>query len=164
MSPVGADGLDDGDRIPLDTRVLVLWRLRAGAAVALLVVLSSAGALLAIDLVAAAAVGVLLTVVLGGGTWWATRLAWRNWGFAVGARALHLDHGVFTRRSSTIPFHRVQHIDLEAGPVERRLGLTTLVLRTASATSDSTVPGIDTAAAEDLRRRILERVGSGDAT
>ena len=70
---------------------------------------------------------------------------------------------MLTRRESTIPYHRVQHIDLEAGPLERRLGLTSLILRTASASSDSTVPGIDAGDAEALRARILALVGTGDA-
>lgn len=158
----GGGGTDH--RVPLDRRVLVLWRVRSGAAIVAAVF--GAGVPLAVSgrgaIGAAVALGGL--TVLGPVAWWWTGLAWGCWRFEVGAQALHLDHGVLTRHASTIPFHRVQHIDLEAGPLERRLGLATLVLRTASASSDSTVPGIDAAEAERLRRRILELVGTGDAT
>lgn len=149
--------------VPLERRVLRLWRIRASLALGLwvavvLATLVGAGQVLAGVLVALAlaAVGGLLV------PWW-TSLVWRAWQFRVGDGALHLRHGVLTRRESTIPYHRVQHIDLEAGPLERRMGLTSLILRTASASSDSTVPGIDAGDAEALRSRILALVGTGDA-
>jgi len=149
--------------VPLERRVLSLWRLRAALVLGVVVALvlaagAGAGAWLAgggLALVLAALGGLLVR-------WW-TGLVWRAWQFRIGDRALHLRHGVLVRRESTIPFHRVQHIDLEAGPLERRMGLTTLVLRTASASSDSTIPGIDAADADDLRARILRLVGTGDA-
>lgn len=149
--------------VPLERRVLSLWRMRAAlalGAVAALVLAAGAGAGVWL-----AGLGIALSLGVGGGLlvrWW-TALVWRAWQFRVGDGALHLRHGVLVRRESTIPFHRVQHIDLEAGPLERRMGLTTLVLRTASASSDSTIPGIDAADADQLRVRILALVGTGDA-
>lgn len=154
----------DRELVPLEHRVLRLWRIRAALVVGPLSLLPLG--LLATDvpgLVVVLAM-VSLAVVSGGVAAWWTHLVWRSWQFRVGERALHLRHGVLVRHESTIPFHRVQHIDLEAGPLERRLGLTTLVLRTASASSDSTVPGIDAAHAGELRNRILALVGTGDAT
>ena len=153
----------EAELVPLERRVLLLWRIRAGAAVALPVLAVTVLTAVTIGPLASAAVLVLLAVLAAGAVWWWTSLVWRAWRFAVGAHALELRHGVLTRRESTIPFHRVQHIDTEAGPLERRLGLTTLVLRTASASSDATVPGIDAADAEGLRTRILALVGTGDA-
>ena len=151
-------------QVPLEHRVLVLWRIRAAAVVG---ALSGACALVAgLTAPAPVAIATVAVVVLlaGGVAWWWTGMVWRSWRFEIGARALHLRHGVLTRRVSTIPYHRVQHIDLEAGPLERRLRLTTLVLRTASSSSDSTVPGIDADEADSVRARILSLVGTGDAT
>lgn len=151
-------------QIPLEPRVLVLWRTRLALVLGALVLLSGAAIALTTSILVAAASALVLVGVFGGVAWWWTALVWRSWRFEVGESALHLRHGVVTTRASTIPYHRVQHIDLESGPLERRLRLTTLVLRTASASSDSTVPGIDAADAEVLRRRILALVGTGDAT
>ena len=149
--------------VPLERRVLRLWRIRAGLVAGPAVGVSAVLVTLAAGVPAGVASLAVLAVVVGGAIWWWTGLVWGSWRFEVGDAALELRHGVFTRRESTIPLHRVQHIDTEAGPLERRLGLTTLVLRTASASSDSSVPGIDAAEAEQLRTRILALVGTGDA-
>lgn len=156
------------DEVPLERRVLTLWRLRAAlallAAVALVLAVAAGAGAPVPGVAAAAVLGVAGGLAIRG---W-TALVWAGWRFEIGDHALRLRHGVVTRRESTIPFHRVQHIDLAAGPLERRLGLTTLVLRTASASSDSTIPGIDAADAEGLRARILALVGTaadaGDGT
>ncbi len=150
--------------VPLERRVLLLWRIRAGASVGLAALVVGAIVGVAVTVWAGVAATVVVLGVMGGAAWWWTALVWRAWRFEIGAHALHLRHGVVTRRASTIPFHRVQHIDLEAGPLERRLRLTTLILRTASASSDSQVPGIDAEDAVALRARILDLVGTGDAT
>ena len=154
----GTEGL-----VPLERRVLSLWRMRAALALGAASALVLAGGAGAGAWVVGA--GLALVLGLGGGLlvrWW-TALVWRGWQFRIGEDALHLRHGVLVRRESTIPFHRVQHIDLEAGPLERRMGLTSLVLRTASASSDATIPGIDASEANDLREQILRLVGPGDA-
>lgn len=156
---------DEGDAglVPLERRVLSLWRIRSSLALGVWVALVLAASTGAGELGRGLVTAVVLAVVGGLLVRWWTSLVWRAWQFRVGDGALHLRHGVLTRRESTIPYHRVQHIDLEAGPLERRLGLTSLILRTASASSDSTVPGIDAREAEALRTRILALVGTGDA-
>lgn len=156
---------DPGDDalVPLERRVLSLWRLRAAIALAVWVSLVLAAGVGVGEVLPGVLAAVVLAVLGGLLVRWWTSLVWRAWQFRIGDGALHLRHGVLTRRQSTIPYHRVQHIDLEAGPLERRMGLTSLILRTASASSDSTVPGIDAAEAEALRARILTLVGTGDA-
>ena len=77
--------------------------------------------------------------------------------------ALELRHGVVRRVHSAIPYFRVQHIDVAQGPVERAVGLARLIVHTASAGTDATIPGIAAGDAEGLRRLILARAGHGDA-
>jgi len=153
-----------GGEVPLERRVLTLWRMRAALVLFAAVSLVVAGAAGGGAAVPGLAVGAVLAAVGGLAIRWWTGRIWAAWRFRIGDGALHLRHGVLTRRESTIPFHRVQHIDLEAGPLERRLGLTSLVLRTASASTDASIPGIDAADADELRARILALVGTGDAT
>jgi membrane protein YdbS with pleckstrin-like domain len=76
---------------------------------------------------------------------------------------LELQHGVVVRATSLVPYHRIQQIDLHRGPLERFLSLSTLVLRTASATTDARLPGIAAEHAELLRHELLARAGVDDA-
>lgn len=149
--------------VALEPRVLRLWRIRTVPAVLVVVAVTTWLTTLVAGVLVGLAAGAVAALGAGGLAAWWTTLVWRAWQFRVDDDALHLRRGVLTRHESTIPYHRVQHIDLEAGPLERRMGLTSLVLRTASASSDSTVPGIDARDAEELRHRILSLVGTGDA-
>jgi membrane protein YdbS with pleckstrin-like domain len=97
------------------------------------------------------------------GAMWAPAEAWARWSYAVGPDVLDLEHGVVTHRRSSVPYFRVQHIDLRSGPIERALGVTRLVVRTASATSDAELPGIPSDEADRLRSLILARAGRDDA-
>jgi uncharacterized protein len=80
-------------------------------------------------------------------------------GYALGEDDLRVARGFLFRTDTIVPFVRVQHIDVGQGPVERRYGLSHLVVHT-SGTHNSTVtlPGLpaDQAAAmrETIRRHI----------
>ena len=153
---------------PLDRRILVVWTVQT--AVLVLVVVA---VVLAVDVglrlagnhppgppgVAAA----LLALAGGVGAWRLPELEYRNWRYEVAEDALELRHGVLRRVHSAIPYFRVQHIDVTQGPVERLVGLSRLVVHTASAGTDATIPGIAAGDAEGLRRLILARAGTGDA-
>jgi membrane protein YdbS with pleckstrin-like domain len=156
------------DARPLDRRIVVVWTVQEAAGFGVLAV-----AVLAADLAARLA-GVdlpgpqglaagLLAVVGGLAAWWLPRASYRHWRYQVAGDALELRHGVVRRVHSAIPYFRVQHIDVAQGPVERAVGLARLVVHTASAGTDATIPGIAAGEAEGLRRLILARAGSGDA-
>ncbi|APT84112.1 PH domain-containing protein [Corynebacterium aquilae] len=55
---------------------------------------------------------------------------------------------------TVVPYGRIQFVDVSAGPVLRAFGLKTVELHTASATSDSTIPGLEAAQADALRDRL----------
>jgi membrane protein YdbS with pleckstrin-like domain len=140
----------------------------ASAAVGV-VALSAAAVVAAVVLLAAGAPALVLaapTALLLAGGALATalpRFAYRHWRYGFGADTLVLHHGVVFRTESTIPYFRVQHVDIERGPIERALGLSRLIVRTASATTDASIPGLAEADAAGLRQLILERAGRGDA-
>jgi uncharacterized protein len=90
-------------------------------------------------------------------------LAYRRWSYRLGAEALEIRRGVVVQRQSSVPYRRVQQVDLSRGPIDRLLGLTTADLTTAAATTDGSVPGLAPSDAEHFRRRVLERAGRDDA-
>lgn len=82
-------------------------------------------------------------------------LLYRSWSYVVREDSLFLDRGVITRVRTVVPYVRVQHIDTSRGPIERAMGLSSLVVYTAgSRGADVTIPGIRPWNADDLQTRL----------
>ncbi|HSO54321.1 MAG TPA: PH domain-containing protein [Actinomycetes bacterium] len=152
----------------LDRRVVTVWTVQEAigyGVLALLVLAVDIGARLAgVELPGPPGLAAGVVAVAGGlAAWWMPRANYRIWRYQVAEDALELRHGVVRRIHSAIPYFRVQHIDVAQGPVERAVGLARLVVHTASAGTDATIPGIAAGDAEGLRRLIRARAGHGDA-
>lgn len=64
-------------------------------------------------------------------------------GFAMGDDRLRVVRGLLFRSDTVVPFGRVQHIDVQQGPLERFYGLATLTLHTAGSHNASVhLPGL----------------------
>jgi len=84
-------------------------------------------------------------------------LRYRAWGFVVGDDDLYLERGVLTKVESSVPYVRVQHVDTQRGPVERALGLSSVVVYTAgSRGADVAIPGLGPERARELRERLRD--------
>src|SRR5215218_7883455 len=149
----------------LDRRIVVVWTVQEAVGFGVLALAVDIGARLAgAELPGPPGLAAGLLAVVGGlAAWWLPRASYRHWSYQVAEDALELRHGVVRRVHSAIPYFRVQHIDVAQGPVERAVGLARLVIHTASAGTDATIPGIAAGDAEGLRRLILARTGHGDA-
>ncbi|MCT2590027.1 PH domain-containing protein [Streptomyces sp. N2-109] len=88
--------------------------------------------------------------------WGALARNWRSWRYAERADDLLIAHGVQWRKTTVVPYGRMQLVEVTSGPLERRYGLARLQLHTAAATTDATVPGLTPAEAERLRDRLTE--------
>ncbi|WP_254764005.1 PH domain-containing protein [Natrinema marinum] len=94
-------------------------------------------------------------------------VAWRRygiWRFDLRDDDLYIKRGVFTRIQTVVPYVRVQHVDSRRSPLERTVGLSTVVVYTAgSRSSDVAIPGLTPTRAEDLqeslRRLAIESAG-----
>lgn len=85
--------------------------------------------------------------------------AYKHWGFAVRQTDFLVRSGVLFRRVTAIPFARIQHVDSDAGPIERGMGLASVIVYTAGSGIGSTsVPGLPEKDAESLRD-YLSKVG-----
>jgi uncharacterized protein len=79
----------------------------------------------------------------------------RRWGYAKTEDELHVAHGVYVRTETSVAFHRVQHIDIAQGPIERLCEVWQLVLNTSGTlNSQIKLPGLSRATAEALRDEI----------
>ncbi|MFC7045936.1 PH domain-containing protein [Halobacteriaceae archaeon GCM10025711] len=82
-------------------------------------------------------------------------LRYRIWGFELRDDSLFISRGVLTRVRTVVPFVRVQHVDTQRGPVERVVGLSSVVVYTAgSRGADVTIPGLTPERADALQERL----------
>jgi uncharacterized protein len=84
------------------------------------------------------------------------------WQYRFGADALEMQRGVWWRSAASVPYHRIQHVDIDQGPIQRQLGMVSLGLKTASASSVGGLPGIDAEEADALRAWLVARAERSD--
>ena len=65
--------------------------------------------------------------------------------------------GIFFQRTMTVPYGRMQYVDIGVGPVERWLGLCTLKLHTASPGTNAIIPGLPAEEGARLREQLAAR-------
>jgi uncharacterized protein len=91
-------------------------------------------------------------------------LRFKAWGFAVRDTDLYLRHGILFRTTSIVPHARIQHVDTRHGPIDRWLGLATLVVFTAGTRGAIvSIPALAMDTAESIRDQLAELSGAGDA-
>jgi uncharacterized protein len=78
----------------------------------------------------------------------------RAWSYAERAEDLLVRRGVMFRRTSVIPYGRMQYVEVTAGPFERAFGLATVQMHTAAAASDARIPGLPAVEASRLRDQL----------
>jgi membrane protein YdbS with pleckstrin-like domain len=120
-----------------------------------------------------AGLGAALLAVLTGPGWlaggsvaalavlaWAWWLTWRQVaaiGYAEREDDLLVRKGVAFRSVVVVPYGRMQFVDVQAGPLARRLGFATVQLHTASPGTDASIPGLVPDEAARLRDRLARR-------
>ncbi|MBK9475651.1 MAG: PH domain-containing protein [Tetrasphaera sp.] len=65
--------------------------------------------------------------------------------------------GRILRSLVSIPYGRLQYVDIASGPIARHFGLATCEIHTASPQSGGSLPGLPSAVAEELRSRLAAR-------
>jgi len=103
--------------------------------------------------------GVLLVIIAAVTVWlwWLVGRRVRSWGYAERSDDLLVTSGLLFRRLVVVPYGRMQLVDLKAGPIHRALGIMTVQLHTAAATTDASIPGLTPDIAAALRDRLAQR-------
>ncbi len=154
-------GLDDRER-ELAPAVVTSWRLSA-----------------ALGWILPAVVALMLGFVLGDGWGWLVLavlaalvvfsvvfyppMRYRRWRWQLTELAIELRYGVLVRTQETVPYFRIQQIDITAGPVDRLLELASLQVTSASASGSATLPGIAAEDAPRVRAELLARAATAVA-
>ena len=90
------------------------------------------------------------------------RLPGRRWnarGYNMSVDRLRVVKGILWRSDTVVPFGRVQHIDVDQGPIERALDIATMTLHTAGSHNASvTLPGLNQERAREMREEIRQKI------
>ena len=89
--------------------------------------------------------------------WWLIGRRLRSYGYCERGNDLLVTSGIMFRRLVIVPYGRMQLVDVKAGPIDRWLGVTTVQLHTAAATTDAAIPGLVPEVAAELRDRLAAR-------
>ena len=135
----------------LDNRILISWR------IVRLISILIIGAILIVALIIMSRVTFLDTYVFYGyiaagailsymilGLFLYPAIEYRQWGYIISDDRIEIRHGIFLIKITVIPIVRVQHITISQGPINRRLGISTINVHTASG-----VFGIEGISSED---------------
>ncbi len=106
--------------------------------------------------VVAVALLVVWVVVLAW-LWWLIGRRVRSFGYAERDDDLLVTSGIMFRRLVVVPYGRMQLVDITAGPIDRSLGVSTVQLHTAAASTNATIPGLPPDEAAGLRDRLAAR-------
>ena len=101
-----------------------------------------------------------LVVVAVFGLWWilTTPRRTRALGYALESNHLMARRGIVFRSMSSMPYGRIQYVDVDSGPLERMCGVARLTVRTAGTTTGTMVLfGIPLNMAEELRADLVRR-------
>ncbi|MEP2735101.1 MAG: PH domain-containing protein [Erythrobacter sp.] len=80
-------------------------------------------------------------------------------GYNMSSDRLRVVRGIWWRSDTVVPFGRVQHIDVEQGPIERSYGIATMTLHTAGSHNASVhLPGLEESLAREMREEIREHI------
>jgi membrane protein YdbS with pleckstrin-like domain len=109
---------------------------------------------------------IVASLILSGA--WA-RLFYNSYSFELSKQSLNIVWGVVIKHSSTIPYQRIQNIDINRGIISRMLGLSEIWVQTAGSHmgmgsfgslrfSEGIISGLDAKSAEDFRKTLLKKI------
>ena len=106
--------------------------------------------------------GLVLVPVLLLLAWFIVSMPLRRYaarGYSVAGDRLRVVRGLMWRKDTVVPFGRVQHIDVQRSPIERRYGLATLVVHTAGTHNASvSLSGLGEDDALRMREAIRDKI------
>ncbi|MGB7326372.1 MAG: PH domain-containing protein [Rubripirellula sp.] len=155
---------ENGRFDPLSPNHLKLSRLIGGSMTALVAIIAIGILVIwylinqALDLPFAVAAIIALIVVsfafwLG---WVFPSMSYRRAGWRLSEIGLEIRRGVWWRHRIVVPHSRIQHSDIEQGPLQRRFDLSTLIVHTAGTKNSSvSLEGIRHETAQRLREALV---------
>ncbi|MCD6114881.1 PH domain-containing protein [bacterium] len=90
------------------------------------------------------------------------RLSYQNWKYELTENAVKIERGVIWKKYVSIPYNRIQNVDIYRGILTRILGLSDLQIQTAGYSgqvlTEGRIPGLEPYLAEKLREELIKKV------
>jgi membrane protein YdbS with pleckstrin-like domain len=99
------------------------------------------------------------------------RLSYKFWGYEFTKSEMKVERGIIWKTYKSIPFERIQNIDIKRGIIARIMGFSTIEIQTAgysaiqtgnksySTHSEGYLPAVATEEAEKIRTFLMKRIG-----
>lgn len=98
-------------------------------------------------------------------TEWMIRLSFKNYGYELIKDSLKIEKGVITKTYKSIPYSRIQNVDIRRGVLARILGYSSVMIHTAGYSGaaqnympEGYLPGVSVEEAEKIREFILKKI------
>jgi uncharacterized membrane protein YdbT with pleckstrin-like domain len=111
---------------------------------------------------------IVVGISIAGSFIWA-KLSWRFYRYELREDGFRKELGVIWKKYTTIPYERIQNVDIQRGLVARLLGLSDLQIQTAGSSAvysryggrglgaEGVLPGVSREKAEELRDELIRR-------
>lgn len=114
---------------------------------------------------------IIMLVFIGGNLLFAyliAHLTYENWKYQMSDNAVKIEKGIIWKKYISIPYERIQNVDIYRGVFARMLGLSDLQIQTAgysaptpyAAGTEGRLPGLDQKVAEQLRDDLIKKIKS----
>jgi len=115
-------------------------------------------------------IGIILLLIFPFTAFIMAKLSYKYYFYSLTEDGFRKEYGIIWKKYVTIPYDRIQNIDMLRGPVARILGLSDLQIQTAGASAQVTrhgvfgagaegrLPGLSKDIAEKLRDELLQKV------
>jgi uncharacterized protein len=155
--------MDQPDQLtPLDPAYVNVMRIVSG--IYALILLAGAGAMEFAQILPAGVVAIPVVLLLAYVVFTVPQRRYARWGYDAGEDRLRIERGYLFYSDTVVPFGRIQHMDVDQGPIERRYDLATFSAHTAGTHGSTiTLPGLKHADALALRERIRDHIKAAQA-
>ena len=107
--------------------------------------------------------GLFLFVVVVSYVW--AKLYYESFKFELAAKGLKIEGGVIWKKYVTIPYGRIQNVDIYRGPLARILGLSDIHVQTAGISgamiTEGRISGLSPKDAEEMGEKLVDKIGGG---
>ena len=101
---------------------------------------------------------ICLTLMVSTWLMWIGIHTWRYRGYALRQHDIVFKTGIWFKSTTVVAFNRIQHVEIQQGPLDRLFSVSSLILYTAGGSaSDLTIPGLHPDEASKLKDHVTRK-------